>query len=337
MDALSDFSLEATRWLQSNYPQLESFLVAISALGQLEFYIIVLSLIYWAINKSLGRTLMYVASLSNMILSSMKHVLRDPRPYWINPEIGLAEESSYGFPSGHAQGAATFYFFLALWLRKRWMWVGALVMVFLMALSRVYLGVHDIADVVGGIFFGSLLVGFYFFIWRRYFSNWYQNRILGQRLFYAVLVPITLLAIYLVIMVIMMSLGQPDRDVPWAAYIDPAERYSIETVAAGFGSLLGLSIGFVLEASRVRFLVEGPVWKRAARYTLGLAVTLLFWRGLDLVFPDDPLWLATPFRTLRYFIGGIWTSYYGPMVFVRLKLADAEPKPEMSLTIDSRR
>jgi membrane-associated phospholipid phosphatase len=334
LDFLSDFSLEATRWLQSSYPQLRSFLVGISALGQLEFYIIVLALVYWTINKPLGRALTYMLALSDVLVSTSKHIGRNPRPYWIHPDIGLVEEASYGIPSGHAQGGTVFYLFLAGWLRRRWIWLGAILMVFLMALSRVYLGVHDIEDVVAGFLIGLVLLVFYFLIWRRNLGEKYSNRILGQRLLYSVLLPIVLLALYLVIIVV---LGDANREVPWASHVDLAERTSIESAASAFAIFLGLSIGFVLEASRVRFLVTGPIWKRAARYTLGLAVTLLLWRGLDMVFPEDPLWLAIPFRVLRYFLMAIWAAYYGPMLFVRLKLADAQPKPEMSLTMEPRR
>jgi hypothetical protein len=41
--------------------------------------------------------------------------------------------------------------------------------------------------------------------------------------------------------------------------------------------------------------------------------------------------LALPLRIFRYALVTLWASYFAPLVFVRLRLADADPRPEMSL------
>jgi hypothetical protein len=92
-------------------------------------------------------------------------------------------------------------------------------------------------------------------------------------------------------------------------------------------------MGLVLEATRVHFVVDGSTRRRALRYLVGIAVTVLIWRGLGAVFPTDPLWLALPLRLFRYWLAGMWVAYYGPHAFVRLNLADASPEPEVQLTI----
>lgn len=329
MEFVRDFSLEVTRWLQENYPQLESFFLVLSGIGRFEFYLAIISLIYWCLEKILGRSLAYILSFSFVINGIIKHLIRDFRPFWLDPTLGLYEEKSYGVPSGHAQAATVFYGFLALWLRRGWAWVVAILMILFMAISRVYLGVHDIEDVLTGIIIGILiLIGYYF--WQRYIANRFANRILGQRLLFVILVPLVLAIGYVLALII---IGQPDYDVAWSDHIVAAEMASFEDVAAEFGILLGLGVGFVLEVSRVRFMVRGPLWKRIIRYLLGLVGTVIIWFGLDMIFPKEPLALAVPLRLLQAFLMAIWIAYYAPWVFVKLRLAEARSEPEVSITI----
>jgi membrane-associated phospholipid phosphatase len=329
MERLFEIGLEATRWLQVNYPQLEGFLQFISQLGLFEFYLAVLPAIYWCIDKSLGANLTYMVGISQLVNDALKHTLRQPRPYWLEPELGRSVEETYGLPSSHVQTAAIFYSLLAGWLRRRWLWLLAMVMIFIMALSRVYLGVHFVHDAVGGFLLAALiLLGFA--IWRRSFAEKLRRRILGQRLLLATLVPMLFAFVYLAAILL---LGAADQQPDWAIAVSDVERASVENVTRDIAVLFGLGIGMALESSRVRFKTDGPLIQRVLRYLLGMIVTLAIWRGLGELFPSEPLWLGIPLRAVRYLLLGLWATYYGPMLFVRLRLATAHPAPEVSLSL----
>lgn len=329
VEPLYDVSIALTRWLQVQYPQLDPFLQIVSALGRFEFYLALLPLIYWCINKNLGKDLAYLLAIGNVVNHLFKVFLRLPRPYWLDAELALSTEASYGFPSGHVQIAAIIYLLLAIRARRRLVWIAAGAAIFLMGFSRVYLGLHFVHDVLGGLLLGVVILAGYFF-WRYNFHKQFRNRILGQRLMVAIALPVLLALIFAGGK---WLLGGADDTVVWAEFVQEAERTGLDDVTAGIAIVLSLGVGFILEASRSHFIVDGTLLRRGLRYLLGMAVTLLIWRGLGVLFPEDPLWLGLPLRFFRYWLAGMWVAYYAPASFLRLKLAQASPEPDVQLSV----
>lgn len=329
MDQLIELGLGIIAWLQATFPGAVEVMGFISFLGSEEFFLLALPVIYWSINKQLAKRLGYLFLLTVMVLYALKHAFRQPRPYWIDPALGLGVSDSYGLPSGHVALTTVLVVFIAAWMRRGWVWLAALVYVLLMAFSRVYLGVHFPQDVVGGFLLGSLIL-LAFLLWQRQFAADYEKRTLGRRMFVVVLIPIVLVAVYAIALLL---IGAPDLAVSWASYIPVAEIESMEGVTTGLGALLGFAIGTTLEGSRIRFRSKGTLWQHVGRLFLGFAGTLALWAGLDTLFPSEPLWLALPLRVLRYFLVLLWVTYFAPWLFVRLGLADADPEPEIKVTL----
>lgn len=96
--------------------------------------------------------LMTAAIVLAVGVPAMKEAIARPRP-----EGGLVSVSTYSFPSGHAAHAAWYVFLalLAVYLapqmrRPRLLLAAATVFCLLIGLSRVYLGVHYLSDVIAG-------------------------------------------------------------------------------------------------------------------------------------------------------------------------------------------
>jgi undecaprenyl-diphosphatase len=92
-----------------------------------------------------------------MLLNTvLKFVFHRARPHFDHP---LLELSTYSFPSGHAVHATLVYGLLACYLvprartrpRQAAIVVAACLLVALVALSRMYLGVHYLSDVLAAI------------------------------------------------------------------------------------------------------------------------------------------------------------------------------------------
>jgi membrane-associated phospholipid phosphatase len=333
MDELYTISLEFIRWLHSNYPQLTGFMTAVSFFGSENFYLVIMPLIYWSINKRLGRYVGYLFVASLLVNTQLKHIFRGPRPFWLDPAIitsGTAEqgvEHQYGIPSGHTQTTTILLLFLASRFKKGWGWAAAIVAILLMMLSRLYLGLHFLQDLAGGLLVAFVIL-FIYWLWLREGQVRIGKYIFGRRLLWAIAPPFILLALYAIIIFV---LGEPETAVSWSEFIPGAEMESYKSVALSFGAFLGFAIGILFEARDVRFQVEGAWWQRLLRFIVGLAGMLLCWRGLALIFPTEPTWLMLIFRALRYFITVLWVTYFAPMLFVRIGLAEADPKHEISI------
>jgi hypothetical protein len=98
------------------------------------------------------------AQLLNNVLKDLFHRTRPAPVEWL-----AVPAQAWSFPSGHAMVSAAFYLFLAYlgWRilrgRVRVLWtVGLLVLVLAIGLSRLYLGVHYLTDVVAGYIAGFL-------------------------------------------------------------------------------------------------------------------------------------------------------------------------------------
>ncbi|HVG65068.1 MAG TPA: alkaline phosphatase family protein [Actinomycetota bacterium] len=90
---------------------------------------------------------------------AVKQLVERPRP---PAALALSHASGFAFPSGHATDAAAVYGMLAVLLARSGRgaakvaaWAGAAALIALVGLSRLYLGVHWLSDVVAGAALGS--------------------------------------------------------------------------------------------------------------------------------------------------------------------------------------
>ncbi len=273
-----------------------------SFLGQAEFYILLLPLVYWCIDRRIGIGLGYMAMFSAWLNNAVKYLFAIPRP--ADPRLSLPyPETSPSFPSGHAQNAVANWGYLAMRFRTRAMTVVAILLIVLISLSRIVLGVHFPQDVAGGWLIGLVLLLAYSWAEPRA-SRWLaaQSRVVQVAL--AVIVPLVLIFLY------------------------PAdtEGYYPPEISITIGStLLGLSLGLVMERAWVRFRVDGAAGRRALRLLVGLFIVIVLYLGPQLLLPEEMAYgPESALRFLRYALLGWAVTFLCPWIFVQLKLADQE-------------
>ena len=103
--------------------------------------------------------------LSSFTNTALKSFFKHSRPFWEAPALQLGEASSFSTPSGHAQTSAALFGYLAWFVadkRRGRLWVTLLgLLIVLVALSRVYLGVHFLGDILWGAAVGLSLAALY--------------------------------------------------------------------------------------------------------------------------------------------------------------------------------
>jgi len=125
-------------------------------------------------NKKKSRlSLLYILlsiAVSGLISAAVKRTFLVPRPYEVDPRIiQLSAGGSYSLPSGHTTEAFASAFGLTLLFPRWYVFVPMFCWATLVALSRIYLGVHYPLDILAGMAIGSSVsFAFYFFVFRKY-------------------------------------------------------------------------------------------------------------------------------------------------------------------------
>jgi membrane-associated phospholipid phosphatase len=267
-------------------PLLTAIFEGFTALGYVPFYLVALPLGYWLWDKNLFTRLAVLIIVTAILNSFLKDLFLDPRP---DPSLALDNRvgDSYGLPSGHAQIVTAMWFWLAWEMRRWWLWVLAAVIVVGVGLSRIYLGVHDVEDVLAGVGLGllSLLVFGVF---------------LSERLRHLHdLKPAWQLAILIAVQPILYLLwpGEPGQITGifafmlgwWAGVLYDRHRidfkrhpnWIIALVGATFG-LVVLVFGMFLYAGKM--LVIAGLGERVAQYIQMLAIALFVTAGAPWLF-----------------------------------------------------
>lgn len=106
-------------------------------------------------------TLVLTVGGGSLLNVGIKELFRRERPVFEHPLVVL---HTYSFPSGHTMAATLFYGVVAVFVMqsvRRWRWrvavfVGAIFLILLVALSRMYLGAHYLSDVTGAMALGLM-------------------------------------------------------------------------------------------------------------------------------------------------------------------------------------
>ena len=324
MDPLIDFGISFITAFQSMGSWLEAPMKFFSFLGSEDFYLIFLPLIYWCVDAAAGIRVGFILFAGAAFTEIFKMSFHGPRPYWVSTDIrGMASETGFGVPSGHSQMSAGLWGMIAAYYRKTWVWVAALLLIFLIGLSRLYLGVHFPHDVLVGWTFGFLTLWAFVKFWGPVETRVKQMSFWNQ---VGLAFVISLVIILLGALVIFLS----RNFVMPAEWIANATRdgneaphpFSMNTIITSGAAIFGISLGLAWLTPRGGFNTAGPVWKRAARYVVGVIGLLILYAGLKAIFPEGESFVPYVFRYIRYSLIGFWVSGGAPWVFAKLNLTE---------------
>jgi membrane-associated phospholipid phosphatase len=324
MDTLIQNGVNWIIAIQSLGGWLETPMEFFSFLGTEDFFFLVLPLIYWSLNASLGLRVGFILIASVSLNSMFKLWFASPRPYWVSDKVvPFAAEGSFGAPSGHAQNGVSVWGIIASSGRRAWVWVAAIALMFLIGFSRMYLGVHFVHDVLMGWLLGALVL-WAFVRFADSVAAWFKSQAFTRQIIVVFLISLALIAVGALSAARLGGYTFPEewRDNALRAGELPAP-VSVEGFITSAGTLFGLAVGAAWIASQGGYQATGPVVKRALRYVVGLIGVVILWMGLGQIFPDNADLISYILRYVRYTLVGFWVSGGAPWLFFRIKLADA--------------
>jgi membrane-associated phospholipid phosphatase len=274
--------MDMIQWIQSfSNPFLDYFFKAVTMLGEEQFFIVLACLIFWCLHKELGYRLGFAFLFNGVFNIALKDIFHTARPIG-HPGIRsfyLETAEGYSFPSGHTQSVASLATSFSIFFKKNWISLTGLLLTLLVAVSRLYLGVHWPVDVIVGGLLGIL--GVLFANWLFDYAERTQNQIV-------VIVPVVLILAGL-----------------WF--------FPNPSFAKTAGAACGFLAGYFVEPRYIGYQTQGPLWRQICKLMLGIAVLLAIRIFVKKLLPIHPLSDFT-----RYLIIGIWVTIIAPYLFQRI-------------------
>ncbi|MBR2343907.1 MAG: phosphatase PAP2 family protein [Clostridia bacterium] len=295
-------------------PFLDALFSLITHLGEETLFLVIAIVVFWCINKREGYYILTAGLLGTLINQWLKLVCRVPRPWVKDPAFSIvesarAEATGYSFPSGHTQSVTTTLGGLARFTRRGVLRAVLVTLVALVALSRMYLGVHTPADVLTSLAIGSVLV---FGLYPVFSSEERFNRLMP----------------YVVAACVAVALGFAVYAFAIASGGEAENLASARKNAATLlGCLLATCVVYPLDRYKIKFETGGVWYSQLIKLVLGLGIILAIKEGtrtplewLFGLFMPEPLYLA---RGVRYFLivvfaGSVWPLTFG--FFSRLRI-----------------
>ena len=241
----------------------ESFIVQIifgiiTFSGNSLILILVIATFCFIYDKRFAKNFFFMYIFSGVINTAIKDVVRDPRP--ASNISSRFTSSGYGFPSGHAQVAVTNWGYTAYHFKDKLkpliVPIIFSIFIFLIAVSRIIIGVHDLQDIVGGLLIGIAILVLFLHL-EPTISEKVNSLGLSMKIMLGI---ITSLLIAII-----------------GSILFPISGYGINIYAISGGSLCGLSIGYVLEKEFVDYKPsELSTKQKVINLTVGIVLLMIY-------------------------------------------------------------
>jgi len=267
-------------------PLLDILFKILTTLGSEPVYLLIASIIFWCYDRRMGIRAMYVIMFSAYVAVLAKTLFGMPRP----PEyLHKVTENDFGFPSGHALVSSGFWGYMGLRIRNSRIIIAGVIAVFLVSLSRLYLGVHYPGDVAGGIIFG-LTVAFVFYKGETIITSLFEKQ--DRTIKY-------LIALFLPAILVLITSFQGDI---------VKEHIELGLLMASMG------VGYLIEEEKIRFQYTKNKTHLIKRVLVGIAIMGTIFLVSELLSLTYPV-----FAYIKYVFLGFSSVFFVPLVFTKLE------------------
>lgn len=286
-------------WFESiRTPVLDGIFSAVTFLGHEIIPIALICILYWCTDKRLAYKIGFSFFLSGLMTQCLKITFRVERPWIKDPDFkpvgnAIDEATSYSFPSGHTQAATSVYGSLTFFFKKNWLRVLCVLCFVTVGISRMYLGVHTLADVGVSMALTFVITLLVF----RSTDKFYDNRKAD------IWVCLVMIAISLFTLIYAVVLQNKD-----IITVDAAS----DCVKSG-GAGLAFAIGYFVERRYIDFDTKASFPMQLIKVAAGLAIALGLKSGLKLILGDTLL-----ADGIRYFVLVVTIIIIYPLIIKKL-------------------
>jgi membrane-associated phospholipid phosphatase len=283
-------------------PILDFIVGAITYLGDEIAFLAIALAVLWCIDKRRGYYLLGVGFVGTIINQTLKLCFRIPRPWVLDPNFKAVESAipaatGYSFPSGHTQNVSCTVGGIGRFTKRLWIRIVCIVLILLVAFSRMYLGVHTPLDVGVSLVIGAVLV----FALYPLFELANKKPMLYYIIFGSMVV---LAAAFMVFTQVLPHFVELD-----AEHIASGVKNS----ATILGASAGILVVFAIDTHLIKFDEKAPLIGQILKFLIGVALVVALKSVLKVVFggSDEHFTL----RALRYFLIVIFAGGVYPLTF----------------------
>ncbi|MFW9987165.1 MAG: phosphatase PAP2 family protein [Candidatus Odinarchaeota archaeon] len=244
---------EVNEAFYSDNSTIRAIFSAITYLGEPIVFVVIISMLYIAYDKKFAKNLTLSLLISYYLNGIIKEIFKDTRPETnLDPteELGVIE-ASYGFPSAHTQNAVAFWGYCSYEFKDRNKYhdisiipVIFSVIIFLVSISRIIIGTHDLQDIIGGLLMGIGFLLVFIYLEPTMTSQFNKLSFNGK---------IVLIVLFSLAFLLIGTLLFPRAYVQLAEDNIPPDYPDAGAFSLVGGVILGFGIGYLLEQKYVKY------------------------------------------------------------------------------------
>ena len=291
--------MELLRLIESfRTPFLDITFGIVTRLGEETVAIVIICAIFWCINKRAAYGIGVAFFFSGLTVQGMKICFRIDRPWIADTTLrpvpsALGNATGYSFPSGHTQSATALFGSLGVQIKRKSIKVLCFTAVFLVAFSRLYLGVHTPLDVAVSLLISFLLI----FLTTVALDPGKADK---KREF----IIFTVMALYAAAIIVIAVVLYLNGTIVYGYVADCLK-------AAGAG--IGFAAGMFIERVYIDFSVKTKnIFWQAIKFILGIAGVLAIKEGLKMIIGTSLI-----ADIVRYFLMTTWVTVGFPLIIKR--------------------
>lgn len=295
-----------------------------SFLGDEIFYLFVMPAIFWCYDSRFGLQIGLLLMLSNGFSATFKFLFHTPRPFWVSNEVqAFVKETSFGIPSGHSLNAMALWGYFISVAKNKWIRIIFISVIFFIGLSRLYLGVHFITDVLVGWLIGFLILLVYIYTYKKWSLK--ISSLTYARKWILVILS-TVLIIFLPIAVRQINHSWQmnpayQENINLAFPGEEFDPYAIDGAITAGGAWFGLLAGILLTHKTIPLgRIQANLKQLSMRFIIGLIGVIILYGGLKTIFPEDIKIISELLRFIRYGLIGMWITGGAPYLFLKFGL-----------------